>query len=222
MLGARRSGPDKRKVDLRARRAGGAIEIPLPAADFSAAYTRLVRRKGTDLASITHGCLGRWRRRHPGGLRQRRAARVPDALTTAACWPTPRPTPAQRAASPRRAAEPGDAHRRARSAPAPTTDSRCCRCWPCEPSARPSNADHGVPPDGRTTHHRSHRQRSRARARRGRPPHAARGPARRDRPDRYQGVLRGRRVRGLYRARGRPLGQLLPDAGRGGRRQQAC
>ena len=55
MLGARRSGPDKRMVDLRPGELVVAIEIPLPAPDFSAAYTRLVRRKGTDLASITMG-----------------------------------------------------------------------------------------------------------------------------------------------------------------------
>ncbi len=55
MLGARRPGPDKRKVDLRRGELVTAIEIPVPAADFSAAYTRLVRRKGTDLASITMG-----------------------------------------------------------------------------------------------------------------------------------------------------------------------
>lgn len=55
MLGARRPGPDKRKVDLRPGELVAAIEIPDPAADFSAAYTRLVRRKGTDLASITLG-----------------------------------------------------------------------------------------------------------------------------------------------------------------------
>ncbi len=55
MLGARRPGPDRRKVDLRMGELVTAIEIPIPAADFSAAYTRLVRRKGTDLASITMG-----------------------------------------------------------------------------------------------------------------------------------------------------------------------
>ena len=55
MLGARRPGPDKRKVDLRPGELVTAIEIPVPAADFSAAYTRLVRRRGTDLASITLG-----------------------------------------------------------------------------------------------------------------------------------------------------------------------
>ena len=55
MLGARRSGPDKRVVDLRPGELVAAIEIPVPASDFSAAYTRLVRRKGTDLASITLG-----------------------------------------------------------------------------------------------------------------------------------------------------------------------
>jgi carbon-monoxide dehydrogenase medium subunit len=55
MLGARRPGPDKRKVDLRPGELVAAIEIPVPAPDFSAAYTRLVRRKGTDLASITLG-----------------------------------------------------------------------------------------------------------------------------------------------------------------------
>ena len=55
MLGARRPGPDKRKVDLRPGELVAAIEIPVPPPDFSAAYTRLVRRKGTDLASITLG-----------------------------------------------------------------------------------------------------------------------------------------------------------------------
>ncbi|MEX1296992.1 MAG: FAD binding domain-containing protein [Candidatus Limnocylindrales bacterium] len=55
MLGARRPGPDKRKVDLRPGELVSAIEIPVPPDDFSAAYTRLVRRKGTDLASITLG-----------------------------------------------------------------------------------------------------------------------------------------------------------------------
>ncbi len=55
MLGSRRAGPDKRKVDLRPGELVAAIEIPVPAADFSAAYTRLVRRRGTDLASITLG-----------------------------------------------------------------------------------------------------------------------------------------------------------------------
>lgn len=55
MLGARRSGPDRRVVDLRPGELVTAIEIPEPADDLSAAYTRLVRRKGTDLASITLG-----------------------------------------------------------------------------------------------------------------------------------------------------------------------
>ncbi len=55
LLGARRSGPDKRKVDLRPGELVRAIEIPAPAADFGAAYTRLVRRRGTDLASVTMG-----------------------------------------------------------------------------------------------------------------------------------------------------------------------
>jgi carbon-monoxide dehydrogenase medium subunit len=55
MLGARRAGPDKRKVDLRPGELVAAIEIAVPAADFTAAYTRLVRRWGTDLASITLG-----------------------------------------------------------------------------------------------------------------------------------------------------------------------
>jgi len=53
MLGARRSGPDKRKVDLRPGELVIAIEVPVPADDFGAAYTRLVRRRGTDLASVT-------------------------------------------------------------------------------------------------------------------------------------------------------------------------
>ena len=53
MLGARRNGPDKRVVDLRPGELVSAIEIPGPAARLGAAYTRLVRRRGTDLASIT-------------------------------------------------------------------------------------------------------------------------------------------------------------------------
>jgi len=42
-----------KKVDLGRGELVGAIEIPVPAADFGAAYTRLVRRRGTDLASVT-------------------------------------------------------------------------------------------------------------------------------------------------------------------------
>jgi CO/xanthine dehydrogenase FAD-binding subunit len=53
MLGARRAGPDKRKVDLRRGELVTAIEVPVPAAEVGAAYTRLVRRRGTDLASVT-------------------------------------------------------------------------------------------------------------------------------------------------------------------------
>lgn len=53
ILGARRSGADKRKVDLLPGELVQAIDVPVPADDFSAAYTRLVRRRGTDLASVT-------------------------------------------------------------------------------------------------------------------------------------------------------------------------
>jgi carbon-monoxide dehydrogenase medium subunit len=53
MLGARRSGPDTRVVDLRPGELVVAIEIPTPGAPLGAAYTRLVRRRGTDLASVT-------------------------------------------------------------------------------------------------------------------------------------------------------------------------
>jgi CO/xanthine dehydrogenase FAD-binding subunit len=53
MLGARRLGPDKRKVDLRPGELVTAIEIPVYEPPFGSAYTRLVRRRGTDLASIT-------------------------------------------------------------------------------------------------------------------------------------------------------------------------
>jgi carbon-monoxide dehydrogenase medium subunit len=42
-----------RKVDLARGELVSAIEIPLPPAGFGAAYTRLVRRRGTDLASVT-------------------------------------------------------------------------------------------------------------------------------------------------------------------------
>ena len=53
ILGARRPGPDKRKVDLRPGELVVAIEIPEYEPPFGSAYTRLVRRRGTDLASIT-------------------------------------------------------------------------------------------------------------------------------------------------------------------------
>jgi carbon-monoxide dehydrogenase medium subunit len=53
ILGARRAGPDKRKVDLRPGELVVAIEIPKQVPPFGSAYTRLVRRRGTDLASIT-------------------------------------------------------------------------------------------------------------------------------------------------------------------------
>lgn len=53
ILGARRAGPDKRKVDLRPGELMVGIEIPKWEPPFGAAYTRLVRRRGTDLASIT-------------------------------------------------------------------------------------------------------------------------------------------------------------------------
>ena len=42
-----------KKVDLQRGELVAAIEVPVPAADFGAAYTRLVRRRGTDLASVT-------------------------------------------------------------------------------------------------------------------------------------------------------------------------
>ena len=53
ILGARRPGPDKRVVDLHPGELVVAIEIPRYEPPFGAAYTRLVRRRGTDLASIT-------------------------------------------------------------------------------------------------------------------------------------------------------------------------
>ncbi len=53
ILGARRPGPDKRKVDLQPGELVVAIEIPEYEPPFGSAYTRLVRRRGTDLASIT-------------------------------------------------------------------------------------------------------------------------------------------------------------------------
>jgi len=55
LLGSRRGGPDPRVVDLARGELVRAIEITLPAARFGSAYTRLVRRRGTDLASVTMG-----------------------------------------------------------------------------------------------------------------------------------------------------------------------
>jgi CO/xanthine dehydrogenase FAD-binding subunit len=42
-----------RRVDLGAGELVRAIEVPIPASGLGAAYTRLVRRRGTDLASVT-------------------------------------------------------------------------------------------------------------------------------------------------------------------------
>jgi carbon-monoxide dehydrogenase medium subunit len=42
-----------KRVDLRPGELVRAIEVPLPASDLGTAYTRLVRRRGTDLASVT-------------------------------------------------------------------------------------------------------------------------------------------------------------------------
>jgi carbon-monoxide dehydrogenase medium subunit len=42
-----------RKVDLGPGELVSAIEVPIPSRSFGAAYTRLVRRRGTDLASVT-------------------------------------------------------------------------------------------------------------------------------------------------------------------------
>lgn len=42
-----------KSVDLAPGELVRAIEVPIPGADFGAAYTRLVRRRGTDLASVT-------------------------------------------------------------------------------------------------------------------------------------------------------------------------
>ncbi|MGD8684575.1 MAG: FAD binding domain-containing protein, partial [Chloroflexota bacterium] len=42
-----------KRTDLRRGELVTAIEVPIPPAGFGAAYTRLVRRRGTDLASIT-------------------------------------------------------------------------------------------------------------------------------------------------------------------------
>ena len=55
LLGSRRGGPDPRVVDLAPAELVRAIEIALPTARFGSAYTRLVRRRGTDLASVTMG-----------------------------------------------------------------------------------------------------------------------------------------------------------------------
>ena len=42
-----------KQVDLAAGELVTAIDVPIPAPGFAAAYTRLVRRRGTDLASVT-------------------------------------------------------------------------------------------------------------------------------------------------------------------------
>ena len=68
------------------------------------------------------------------------------------------------------------------------------RCGP-----RSSGWRRGSDRDDRDDPHRADRQRAPARARGGRPPHPARRPARRPRPDRHQGVLPGGRVRRLHR-----------------------
>jgi carbon-monoxide dehydrogenase medium subunit len=44
---------EAKRVDLRPGELVSAIEVPQPGPGFAAAYTRLVRRRGTDLASVT-------------------------------------------------------------------------------------------------------------------------------------------------------------------------
>ena len=50
IIGRQAGGPAARRAGPRHRGA------PVPASDFGRAYTRLVRRRGTDLASVTHVC----------------------------------------------------------------------------------------------------------------------------------------------------------------------
>jgi len=49
-----------RRIDLGPGELVGAIEVPVPGEGFGAAYTRLVRRRGTDLASVTMCASADW------------------------------------------------------------------------------------------------------------------------------------------------------------------
>ena len=196
-----------------------AIEMPVPPADFGAAYTRLVRRRG-------HGPgLGhpvRVRSTGPASTQLAYGSVGPRAFLVSddsGVLADPDADPAARAAILDELLIAGDALAALHPGQARLPPGDAARAGHARPGHRPRPTIRECRLMARTTHHRPDRQRSRARARRGRSPHPAGGAARRRRPHRHQGVLRRGRVRRLHRARRRPLGQLLPDAGGRGRRQ---
>jgi len=69
-----------RQIDLQRGELVSAIEVPVPEPGFGAAYTRLVRRRGTDLASVTLG--------DPEAAPEARAAVLEELLAQAT--PSPR------------------------------------------------------------------------------------------------------------------------------------
>ena len=76
-------------------------------------------------------------------------------------------------------------------------------------------------PDGRDAQNRADRQRQTLRRRGRGPGDAGRFHAPPARPDRHASRLRARRLRRLHHPARRPLGALLPDAGRAGERPRA-
>ena len=129
-------------------------------------------------------------------------------------------------AGPREDGAPRDAVRRgepvadARCGRAPSTGWRCSTSSACGRSASRSTASRTRRRSGDddAPAARLHRQRPVAIDRRRAAPHAARGPARRPRADRHEGVLPGRGVRRVHRPGRRPERGFVPDArGRGGR-----
>ena len=199
-----------------------AIELPRPdAVRRGAVHVRRTRRRGHDLASVTlacavgadgvtriaYGSLGprpvlvvdeTGRPRRPGRVR-----RGQDGACSRRCSSTP-------------------ARRRGRCGRAPSTGSRCSGSSAC---ARSPIAIERLAERRRGGRRRRPTRRStltvngRARSARGRSPsHAARGPSRRSRADRHEGVLPRRRVRRVHGARRRPERRRLPGAGRRGGR----
>ena len=167
------------------------------------------------------GLRGPRRRARPGSPTAASGRGRSSSPTRPACWPTrrrPDLAKMERLEAPVR-----------RGQPVAAIDAG-------EPRVPPGDAPRPGPPGGRhrdrapgrsgrgstmttTQADRADRQRPRALDRGRAAPHAARGPARRPRADRHQGVLPRRRVRRVHGPRRRPERRFVPDArGRGRRR----
>ena len=199
-----------------------AIELPRPAepARRGPCPADAAARSRSRLGDA--GLRGPRRRHDPAGLRQPRAAAGPRHRRDRACSRIRRaPERAKterletlfvggQPVGPLDAGEPGVP---ARDAPRPRpSGGRRSRSSGSQRARRPMTT---------TLRDRADRQRPAALDRGRAAPHAARGPARRSRPDRHEGVLPRRRMRRVHRDGRRRERRFVPDArGRGRRRDR--